>query len=166
MIHSDEGLSQRLTSTPSIFLAGPSPRGYGDGFPADWRDKAFELFKEMGYDGRLFVPRPTSGNSSDYDGQIEWELHHLDLADIIMFWVPRDLAVLPAFTTNVELGLYVKSGRAVYGRPVEAPKNRYLDHIYKKYTGREPFDNLVDTIADSILRARASVAALKPLDRP
>jgi hypothetical protein len=48
------------------------------------------------------------------------------MADAIVFWVPRDLAVLPAFTTNVEFGLWADSGKAVLGYPSEAAKMGFL----------------------------------------
>jgi len=92
----------------------------------------------------------------NYDGQVEWELHHLNMAHTIMFWVPRDLAVLQAYTTNVEFGLYVKSGKIVYGRPDEAPKNKYLDHLYRKFALKEPINNLRDTVAAAMLQATRS----------
>lgn len=144
--HSDEGLSSRVKGIPSIFLAGPSPRGRGEGFPADWRDEAFKLFEQKEFSGRLFVPRPTTGNAKTYDGQIEWELHHLDLADCIMFWVPRKAPDMLGQTTNVEYGLYLKCDRVVYGRPDDALQIRYLDHIGRKYAKIEPLNSLEATI--------------------
>ena len=85
-----------------------------------------------------------------YDGQVDWELDHLDMADIILFWVPRDLVTLPAFTTNIEFGSYVKSDKITYGRPDSSPKNRYLDHLYRKFVNREPFNDLRATVNDAI----------------
>jgi len=149
LIHSDQGLTGQLDK-PSIFLAGPSPRGRGEGFPADWRDEAFTIFEKKEFDGHLFVPRPTSGNADSYDGQIEWELHHLDSADIIMFWVPRKAPDMMGLTTNIELGMYVKSQKIVYGRPDDALQIRYLDNIYRKFAGLEPTNTLEYTIESAI----------------
>lgn len=149
---SDQGLTDKLDK-PSIFLAGPSPRGRGEGFPADWRDEAFKIFEQRRFDGYLFVPRPTAGNSTNYDGQIEWELHHLDTADIIMFWVPRKLPGMEGLTTNCEFGLFIKKGNVVYGRPDWADRTRYLDNLYAKYMSKIPFDNLNDTIEAAIREA-------------
>jgi len=53
---------------------------------------------------------------------------------------------MPAFTTNVEFGTYVKSGRIVYGRPDDAPNNRYLDWLYKKHNDRPIYNTLKDTL--------------------
>lgn len=113
----------------SIFLAGPSPRGQED---LNWRPAALTLLEEMGYDGIVFVPLPRTGDwSHDYDHQVEWELSHLHMADVVVFWVPRDKRNLPAFTTNVEYGIFFNSGKAVLGYPPEAQKMRYLAHLGK-----------------------------------
>src|SRR5262249_52613390 len=80
-----------------------------------------------GFDGAVFVPEPASGaRAPEYDDQVEWERQGLSLADRILFWVPRDLETMPAFTTNVEFGRWCTSGKIVRGPPPGAPKNKYL----------------------------------------
>ena len=81
-----------------------------------------------------------------YNGVIDWELERQDRANIILFWVPRDLVKLPAFTTNVEFGYRLKSGKIVYARPDNAPKTKYLDALYEREYGRNPFNNLEDAL--------------------
>ncbi|MFI5908080.1 nucleoside 2-deoxyribosyltransferase domain-containing protein [Dactylosporangium sp. NPDC051541] len=109
----------------AVFLAGPNPR-----VPEvkSWRPEALDLIRARWTGGRLvvFSPEPATGAVRDYYGQIEWEEAGLHYADQILFWVPRDLATMPAFTTNVEWGTWHKSGKAVFGAPPEAPRNRYL----------------------------------------
>jgi hypothetical protein len=56
------------------------------------------------------------------------------------------LETLPGFTTNVEFGRYVGSGRCVYGRPEGAPHTRYLDWLYTKLTGKRPEKTLRETL--------------------
>ncbi|HVI00101.1 MAG TPA: nucleoside 2-deoxyribosyltransferase domain-containing protein, partial [Enhygromyxa sp.] len=86
--------------TRAIFLAGPTPRS--SDVPS-WRPRALELLAERGYDGAVFVPEDADGNARfDYTDQIDWESEGLALADVIVFWIPRDLDTLPGFTTNVE----------------------------------------------------------------
>lgn len=111
----------------SLFLAGPSPRSPED---PNWRPEALKLLEEMGYDGVVFVPLPRNGVwSHGYDDQVDWELRHLHMSDAIVFWVPRDVKRLPAFTTNVEYGMFFDSGKAVLGYPVEAQGMRYLARL-------------------------------------
>ena len=67
-----------------------------------------------------------------------------------MFWVPRDPTTLPGFTTNVEFGRYVGSGRCVYGRPDRAPHTRYLDWLYAKVVGEQPENTLLATLKAAV----------------
>lgn len=115
-----------------IFLAGPTPR---DAAIQSWRPQALALLEQLGYTGTVYVPEAADWQPhADYTGQIEWEWAALDAADKIVFWVPRNLQSMPALTTNVEFGLYVKSGKAVLGYPPEAEKMRYLDALAKRFS--------------------------------
>lgn len=113
----------------AVFLAGPLPRSAE---VPSWNPEAIAHLRE-GWceDGRLvvFTPEPRAGVTVDYTGQIEWEHRGLHDADAIVFWVPRDLETMPAFTTNIEFGSWYDSGKVVFGAPVSAPKNEYLVHL-------------------------------------
>lgn len=137
--------------TKSIFLAGPSPR---DPSHPNWRPAALAALEDMGYDGVVFVPLPRDGDwSHGYDAQVEWELTHLNMADVVVFWVPRSKD-LPALTTNVEYGVYFDSGTAVLGYPPSATHMRYLDHLGKK-EGVEVRGTLKDTLRVAVERIGA-----------
>lgn len=111
----------------SLFLAGPTPR---DSDTPSWRPEALKLLEEMGYKGVVFIPEPRSGSfGASYMNQTEWENRTMNMADTILFWVPRDLETLPGFTTNVEFGRFATSGKVIFGRPENAPKTRYLDWL-------------------------------------
>jgi len=111
----------------SIFLAGPSPRGKDD---YNWREKALNYMREKNFSGDAYVPLPRDGNwLADYDAQVDWELKYLNKAKIIAFWMPRDLIYLPGFTSNVEFGMFLKSGKIVLGYPVNAERMRYLHYV-------------------------------------
>lgn len=111
----------------SIFLAGPTPR---DDRTPSWRPEALAILQEKGFDGTVFVPEhETWASHDDYDAQVKWEIEALNRSTAIVFWVPRVLGTMPAFTTNVEFGMYLKSGRAVLGYPEGAPKMAYLKSV-------------------------------------
>lgn len=117
-----------------MFLAGPSPR---EKSVIDWRIEAIRILQEIHFDGEVFIPIPEKrfygGDDSaewTYDTQIEWECAARHVADKIVFWVPRDIENgIPAFTTNVEFGEDLHSGKMLYGRPEQAEKCRYLVDI-------------------------------------
>lgn len=130
----------------SIFLAGPTPRS--DYVPS-WRPEALDILKDMGFAGTVLVPERRDWSVKfDYTDQVEWEYAGLLHASIIVIWLPRDLATMPAFTTNVEFGYWLaeKPFSVRYGRPSENPKNRYLDWLYTKHTHQQPYDCLFDTL--------------------
>ena len=123
--------------TKSIFLAGPTPRNPDE--VKSWRPEALALLEEMNYDGIVFVPEDEDGVFlKDYDDQIAWEDKYLNLADCIVFWVPRDLTPdstgfpkMAAFTTNTEWGAWASTGKVVFGAPEDADKVSYMQHYCK-----------------------------------
>jgi 8-oxo-dGTP pyrophosphatase MutT (NUDIX family) len=117
-----------------------------------WRPEALRLLEEAGYDGVVFVPEWSSGEfAGNYNDQVEWEKFGLNCADVIVFWVPRDEKGLPAFTTNVEFGRWVTSGKADLGHPPEAIKMKYLDWLYTDESDGYRHANL--TLEDTINEA-------------
>ncbi|WP_433478573.1 nucleoside 2-deoxyribosyltransferase domain-containing protein [Spirillospora sp. CA-142024] len=135
----------------AVFLAGPTPRTRG---VASWRpDAVAELRGRWRGGGRLvvFVPEHRHDRYGDYDGQIEWEERCLHLSDEVVFWVPREIETMPAFTTNVEWGMWHDSGRVVFGAPPDAPRNRYLLHYATKF-GVPAATDLRDTVAAALRR--------------
>lgn len=123
--------------TSAIFLAGPTPRNEpGRPSAASWRPEALRTLEELEYDGVVFVPETEDGIfKHDYNDQIEWEELCLNLADVILFWIPRELDTLPGFTTNDEWGYWKAKDpmRLVFGTPPNAPKVRYQKYYAKKY---------------------------------
>jgi hypothetical protein len=134
--------------SPSIFLAGPTPRSPN---VQSWRPEAINIFEKKGFKGTLCVPEADDGIwKCDYIGQVEWELNYLDKVDLILFWVPRNLKTMPAFTTNCEWGMFLKSNKILYGRPPDSPKNSYLDYTYRKFVKKEPNNTIVDLINNAM----------------
>lgn len=128
--------NQELPSyiSKSIFLAGPSIRDYTQ---KDWRHDALAILEQMNYTGTVFVPIPdvvfygqSPLKTGDYNTQISWEQSARSMADIIVFWIPRNIKNgMYGLTTNFELGEDLKTGKVVYGRPDHADKTRYLDMV-------------------------------------
>lgn len=114
----------------SIMLCGPTPRNLET---KSWRPEAIELLKKLGYDGHVFVPEPRNGKfAGDYVDQVEWETSALNQADLIVFWVPRDMKSMQGLTTNIEWGLWADTGKCVLGTPTEAEHVRYLQWMATK----------------------------------
>lgn len=146
--HSNQGYY--AGNKKSIFLAGPTTRNSKNGTQWRWSVRKYLNDRE---DLVLFIPEPTDLSTGTPDSdiipwwpkfeiQIDWELHHLSLADIILFWIPREFPDHPALTTNVEFGVWYKDPKVHYGRPDTSEKNRYLDYIWKVHTTKPIFNNL------------------------
>ena len=153
IVYTGEEMPEKFTS--SIFLAGPTPRNPQE--QKSWRPEALKILENIGYDGLVFVPDPRSGEFKlDYNDQVDWEEKYLNVADCIVFWVPRDLELdskgypkMAAFTTNVEFGFWADSGKIVFGAPPQAAKNGYLKHYCEQY--KVPMsDSLEATLASAM----------------
>ena len=138
-----------INGKKSIFLAGPTPR---DEKTISWRPEAIEYLRKRNFDGIVYIPEDEFIRKNDYVDQVEWERKALMNATIIVFWIPRELEKMPAFTTNVEFGYWVakKAEKVVYGRPDDARKMKYLDWLYKKESNGEIFNTLEETINKAI----------------
>ena len=122
----------------AIFLAGPTHRiksgtvtvtSEGYDVPRSWREDAIKLFEDIRYDGVVYSPEWPNNEKPDgwtYEKQVQWEVDALNAADIIIFWIPRDMEKLPALTTNIEFGEWMHSGKIVVGAPNNAVKMDYI----------------------------------------
>lgn len=132
----------------SIFLAGPTPRGENI---TSWRTEACKKLEELGFDGIVYVPEYSTWKpKEDYVDQAMWERIALTEATTILFWIPRKLPELPAFTTNVEFGYWLHSNKVIYGRPDDASKIKYLDWLYELDYHKKPLNNLEQLLKEAI----------------
>jgi nucleoside 2-deoxyribosyltransferase len=134
----------------SIFLAGPTPRS--PEVPS-WRPDAIEILEKLRFEGVVYVPERESGERNcDHTLQAVWEREALYNADVIVFWVPRNLPTMPAFTTNVEFGYWIAKDKdkVLYGRPNESEKKDYIDWLYKLESERTPISNLETLLQEAI----------------
>ena len=139
-----------LKDEKSIFLAGPTPRSID---VKTWRNEAIKILHELGFRGTVYVPeKELDDRKFDYINQVWWEREALHNATTIVFWIPRNVEVMPGFTTNVEFGYWLakNSDKVIYGRPSASPKNKYLDWLYETETGKKPIDNLRDLLKDAV----------------
>ncbi|MDO4341199.1 MAG: nucleoside 2-deoxyribosyltransferase domain-containing protein [bacterium] len=140
-----------IKNKKSIFLAGPTPRNEN---VKSWRIAACQKLNELGFDGVVYVPEYSSWKTkADYNDQVMWERDALTNATVIMFWVPRDLSDMPAFTTNVEFGYWLHSSKIIYDRPDDAKKIKYLDWLYKEDYNKLPINNLDELLKEAITLA-------------
>lgn len=147
---------------PIIFLAGPTVRGHQLHLTS-WRGAACEEFRKQGFDGTLILPEFEDKTESDqyrYDLP-EWEFAGLQIADVIMFWVPRTRELI-GLTTNFEMGYWIArfQGKLVYGRPDDAYRMKYCDIMWNAESRRlreyelPIFNTLEDTVKESITLSR------------
>lgn len=139
---------------PSVFLAGPTPR-LDEGVKS-WRPTAVDQLAAQWTSPEpltVFTPESRGGKrAAHYDDQVGWETDARAAATAVLFWIPRDLATLPGFTTNVEFGLDVATGRAVLGAPPDCPnpeRNRYLIYVARRH-GVPVRETLHDTVAAAL----------------
>lgn len=113
-----------------IFLAGPTYRTIvGDNkiLPTIWREEAINKLREQGYNDYICVPEFRDILEDwTYSRQVDWEKEALVKSKVILFWIPREVKTLPAFTTNIEFGEWMHSGKIVVGAPKEATHMRYI----------------------------------------
>jgi len=157
VIYTGEKIPKKITK--SIFLAGPSARPGQEDEVAHWRHDAIKILEDKGFDGVIFSPENRDGSFGkdfDYDDQIDWEDECLNIADCILFWVPRDLSLdsngnlkLGGLTTNVEFGAWCNSGKVLFGAPPKADKVRYLQRYADTYNLGN-YENLTELLQAAI----------------
>lgn len=143
-----------IKDSKSIFLAGPTPRS--EDVPS-WRPGAIQYLTQLGFSGTVFVPEMRNGWNRDfeYSDQIEWEEAALHKADIIIFWIPRELNTMPAFTTNIEWGYWVATepGKLILGYPELTCKMDYIKYYAEKLSV-PIYNNLTSVVAQAIIKLK------------
>lgn len=137
-----------IKNKKSIFLAGPTPRNNS---AISWRTNACKTLKLLGFDGVVYVPEYSTWKpKEDYVDQAMWEREVLINATVILFWMPRVLPDMAGFTSNVEFGYWLHSGKVIYGRPNDASKIKYLDWLYKEDYNKEIYTDLDSLLNEAI----------------
>lgn len=153
IVYAKEQIPNEITK--SIFLAGPSLRP-GQEDEISWRKLALQILVNMGFDGTVFVPENRDGMFDDntntaenYALQLEWEEKCLNVADVIVFWINRQLPELMGLTTNDEFGVWKYSGKVILGCPTEADKVRYQSYYAQKLNIPE-YNNIYLTLSHAV----------------
>jgi calcineurin-like phosphoesterase family protein len=137
-VYTEEKISSLVKS---VFLAGPTPR---DLETPSWRPNMVKALRDAGFNGDIIIPETRDPEVGyNYDNQIDWEHEGLTTADLIIFWVPRELEKMPAFTTNIEFGEWMNSGKVVLGYPEGAEKMKYMQYKADRI-GIPNYDNMQD----------------------
>jgi nucleoside 2-deoxyribosyltransferase/8-oxo-dGTP pyrophosphatase MutT (NUDIX family) len=150
----------------SIYLAGPAPR---DPTVSSWRPHVLHLLKALAYDGVVFLPESHDGQRrGDDDQHTAWELEAMRRSDVILFWVPATKDLLPAYTTRVEFGFQVHSGKVILGMPWDAYETRYMEKLAQYYQ-RTSYHTLAETVAAALAQlgegaTRCGAECLVPFD--
>lgn len=157
IIYSDQPIYE--VAKHSVFLAGPTPRRSD---VTSWRPAAIELLNKIEVLEEVYIPEcSTGGMRVDYLDQVEWEYQALEACSIIMFWVPRDMATMPALTTNIEFGRYISltPSRVLYGRPEWAVQTNYLDWMYRRAKNNkapaQTLEGLVNDVREYLIQDEA-----------
>jgi hypothetical protein len=141
-------------SKNSIFLAGPIPRDKGI---QSWRSGAIDILKRHNFEGTILLPEDRVDFSGNYENaaQIEWEASAMKSVTTIVFWVPRELEKMPAFTTNVEFGYWIATNpnKIILGSPPNTPKMAYLRYYCEKLNIPN-FYTLEETLIQAIMRIK------------
>ncbi len=111
---------------PSVFLAGGitgSPR---------WQDEVIAYF-ERTIDGITVCnprrPQDFEDGADEYERQVTWELDHLLVADLALFWFPAAECRI----TRIELGLIIGGRRpVVVGADPQFVSFRYLSALMRR----------------------------------
>ncbi len=133
-IYYGQTISREEMSEGSIFLAGPTPR---ETRTQSWRPEAIKTLEAFNFEGVVFVPehlakdvpRDATEKGISKEDLWEWEQQALEAANVIAFWVPREMNAMPGLTTNIEFGMWMMSGKIVFGAPPSACDVGYMRYV-------------------------------------
>ena len=117
VLHPHESLPENTDGMTTIFLAGTIDMGNS----TDWQAETAEYFSNQPGRYLLFNPRQEHWDANRegvMDYQVNWELEHLEKADIIIM---NFLADSRSPITLLEMGLFARSGKLL----VCCPKKFY-----------------------------------------
>lgn len=151
-------------SDHAIFLAGPiervDPNALQRQLPC-WRVDVQVAVARLPEPVVLYSPEwHAKPEGWSYDAQVSWEITAMHAAAVILCWIPRQLPLLPAFTTNVEVGEYLHSSKLLVGAPPEAPHTKYIQTRLARL--RRPwYTDLNELVVAAVQQATQRVTTLR-----
>jgi len=151
---------ERMATTKemaSIFLAGSIEMGKAH----DWQSEVQDRLNPL--DVIVFNPRRDDWDTSwrqdisndNFRAQVEWELDHLDIADVILFYFdPNTKAPI----TLMELGLFASSGKCLICCPEGYWRRGNIQIICARYN-----IPLMDNISQLIEAVQMRLEDVRPL---
>lgn len=124
-------------TTFSVFLAGPTPRKHSTA--KSWRPEMVRTLNEVfnttsTLDLSILMPEDRTGTfHGDATRQREWEYLAISSCSLLLFWVPRSLQDgMPALTTNIEFGFWIKEKDVLLGFPENSDHMAYMSWLLAK----------------------------------
>lgn len=144
----DEGNMTSLDKLHNaVFLAGPCPREDYEKNDV-WRKEAYSIFEDIGFDGDILNPTNKNyGLMKDLTKQTDWENEAMHKASAIIFYLERT-EKNPGFTSNIEMGMWLKSNNIFVCIPDDSRKKNANAYIRIKcdQAGIPVFNTLEETI--------------------
>ena len=134
-----------------LFLAGTVDNGDSD----NWQDDLIKTISnvELMRPVNIYNPRreqwPSSNDHNEIDKQIEWELYHLEKADLIVMNI---LANSKSPISLMELGLFAKEGRLVVFCPKTFYRYDNVRVVCKRYGIPLFTTNNIPSIAEKVCK--------------
>ena len=148
--HSDEVFSNETPHT-NVFLGGTIDNGESE----NWQDELINTIAwiEFNRHVNIFNPRraewPSSDDHNEINKQIDWELEHLEKADIIVMNILEDSK---SPISLMEIGLFARTGKLMVFCPEEFYRYDNVKKVCERYGVKLYNTNDVAFIADKLTK--------------
>ena len=138
----------------SIYLAGPTRWNV---HLKSWRKEAVKILEVLEFNGTVFCPEYEGDRFvENYKEKDEWKEIALHSASTIVFWVSKNYPIKIYDSAEFAYWISKKPNSFFYGREVvnsNYEQTFFLNWIYEKELGIEPFKNLEDLMQEAVINA-------------
>jgi hypothetical protein len=86
-----------------------------------------DTMRDLNFQGTALIPEPGPGAMPPPVAiQAAWDQAGCAIADVVAFWIPRRFPTTKGLTSNLELGMWMRSGKVVLGAPAWAEDMDYI----------------------------------------